>query len=351
MIRYLAALGVLALTFATTPVRAGDVELITVERPPFSSLQDGEPTGFSIDLWRAVAKDIGRSTTFSYVDSFSDMLARIADGTFDIAVANISITAEREQRLDFSHAIFQSGLQIMVPADGGTNMIWKVLLSRELMLSIAVAFLLLLGGGMAMWALERRAQPYFDRSPRAAMFPSFWWALNLVVNGGFEERVPRTFLGRILGVFLVLSSLFIVSIFVAKITAMMTVDALQGSVNSVNDLYGKSVGTISGSTAAEFMGNRNLGFRGYPDLKTLLAGFEKGELDAVLFDAPILAYYAAHDGRDTAQLVGAVFRRESYGFALPSASPLLEPVNRSLLKLRENGTYDGIYRKYFGAPG
>jgi polar amino acid transport system substrate-binding protein len=47
-------------------------------------------------------------------------------------------------------------------------------------------------------------------------------------------------------------------------------------------------------------------------------------------------------------LVGSPFRRESYGFALPSDSPLVEPVNRSLLKLRENGTYDRIYRRYFG---
>ncbi|NIP24394.1 MAG: transporter substrate-binding domain-containing protein, partial [Phycisphaerae bacterium] len=29
-------------------------------------------------------------------------------------------------------------------------------------------------------------------------------------------------------------------------------------------------------------------------------------------------------------------------------SELREPVNRTLLKLKENGTYDGIYEKWFG---
>ena len=40
---------------------------------------------------------------------------------------------------------------------------------------------------------------------------------------------------------MVISSLFVVSLFVARITAVMTVDALNGSVNSVSDLYGKRV--------------------------------------------------------------------------------------------------------------
>jgi polar amino acid transport system substrate-binding protein len=225
----------------------------------------------------------------------------------------------------------------------------NALISRDVAMFIGLAFLTLFGGGMLMWAMERRAQPYFDRPAREAMFPSFWWALNLVVNGGFEERVPRTFFGRIFAVLLVISSLFIVSIFVAKITAVMTVDAIQGSVNSVNDLYGKRVATIQGSTSERFLLDRDLDIETYADLDSLLRDFEGGNVEAVVFDAPVLAFYVNNQGSGDAMLVGSPFRRESYGFALPSNSPLVEPVNRSLLKLRENGTYDRIYRRYFGA--
>jgi polar amino acid transport system substrate-binding protein len=35
-------------------------------------------------------------------------------GAADVAIAGISITAKREQELDFSHAFFETGLQIMV---------------------------------------------------------------------------------------------------------------------------------------------------------------------------------------------------------------------------------------------
>lgn len=328
---------------------AEQLTVVTVERPPFSSVQDGEQTGFSIELWNAVAERLGHQSTFVRQPSFNGMLNAVQNGQADLAVANISITAKREQAMDFSHSIFESGLQIMVPADDSSVTIWEALFSRDLLLAIGVAFCLLFGGGLVMWRLERGKQPYFDLSAREAMFPSFWWALNLVVNGGFEERVPRSFFGRIFGVILVVSSLFIVSVFVAKITTVMTVDAIQGSVNSINDLYGKRVGTIDGSTSSAFLDDRDLDYDGYADLDALIQAFEAGDMDAALFDAPILAFYTSHEGRDVAQMVGAPFRRESYGIALPSGSPLAEPINRTLLELREDGTYDKLYRKYFGA--
>lgn len=340
-----------ALTLSALPqiAPADELNVVTVERPPFSYTDNGAQTGFSIELWEAVAKELGHTSTYQSMDSFPSMLNAVQDGgNADLAVANISITAQREQMMDFSHAIFESGLQIMVPRNADDVVIWDALFSRDLLLAIAVAFLLLFGGGMLMWQFERGKQPYFDLPARKAMFPAFWWALNLVVNGGFEERQPRSFFGRIFGVILVVSSLFVVSVFVAKITAVMTVDAIQGSVNGVSDLYGKRVGTIAGSTSAAYLQDRDLEFDSFEDLDALIIAFEDGKMDAAVFDAPILSFYAAHEGREVAQMVGAPFRRESYGFALPSGSPLVEPINRVLLRLREDGTYDRLQRKYFG---
>ena len=328
------------------------VRVATVTRPPFSLVQDGTDTGFSVELWQALADDIGFETEFLRTDTFGEMLNMVRDGTVDAAAANISITAEREAVMDFTQPIFEAGLGIMIPAsETGSSTLIAAFLSRDLLLAVALAFGLLFGAGMLMWVFERRRQPYFDHSARKALFPSFWWALNLVVNGGFEERQPRSAGGRVLAVILVVSSLFLVSVFVARITATMTVEAIQSSVASVNDLYGRRVGTTEGSTAASFLDDRDLRFRGFAGLAPLIDAFESGELDAVVFDAPILAFYVNTDGAEIGELVGQVFLRESYGIALPTGSALAEPINQSLLKLRENGTYETIYRQYFGASG
>ncbi|CUK19393.1 Glutamine-binding periplasmic protein precursor [Ruegeria denitrificans] len=349
MIRALFAL--ICLTFITLAqqAQAQTLEVTTVTRPPFSYVEDGAQTGFSVDLLAALAESLGWDYSVNRVEAFSDMLGAVQDGTADLAIANISITAARETQMDFSQPIFEAGLQIMVPSEAARRpSLLQALLSAELFIAIGLAFAILLGGGMLMWGFERRSQPYFDRKLNEAWFPSFWWALNLVVNGGFEERMPRTPFGRVLGVVLVVSSLFIVSVFTARITSVMTVDAISGSVNSVNDLYGKQVGTISNSTAANFLTRREIEYTGYPGLDEVLTAFREKDLDAVVFDAPILSYYAAHEGRRFASMTGGVFLRESYGIAFPTGSPLVEDVNQALLSLREDGTYDEIYRKWFG---
>lgn len=328
-----------------------ELQIMTVTRPPFSMVENGTDTGFSIDLWIAVAEELDVTYEFQRVDGFSDMLGAVESGTADGAIANISITAAREATMDFTQPIYSSGLQIMVPDDGQGTSILSILLRRDLILAIIGAFALLFGGGMIMWALERRHQEYFDKPAGEAMFPAFWWALNLVVNGGFEQLAPRSFLGRIMGTMMVVSSLFIVSIFVAKITATLTVDAIQNNVSGMNDLYDKRVGTISGSTAATHLQSRDMRFSGYAGLEEMLTAFESGDLDAVVFDAPILAYYANTRGKGSASMIGNVFLRENYGMVLPSGSVMAEPINRALLKLRENGRYDALLRKWFGATG
>lgn len=331
-------------TFAT----AQELRVATVTRPPFSMQEDGVDTGFSVDLWRALAEDMGRETSFQRTEKFGDMLELVTRGEADAAIANISITAAREADFDFSQPIFESGLQIMVHGDAAGPSIFAALFSKDILLAIALSFGVLFGGGLLMWRFERGQDGYFDLPAKKAAFPAFWWALNLVVNGGFEERVPRSVFGRLFGVLLVVSSLFVVSLVVAKITATLTVAEIQSAVNSVNDLYGKKVGTTRGSTASTYLDNRDLNHRGYEDFASLLAAFENGALDAVVFDAPILAYYVNTSEGDAA-LAGPVFLRENYGIVLPSGSPLAEPLNLSLLRLRENGTYDKIYRKWFGA--
>jgi len=341
----------LALSCLTGQAIAQDLRLVTVTRTPFSQVEAGVDTGFSLQLWDAIAQELGLDYRVDRVENFGEMLTEVEAGRADLAAANISITAEREARLDFSQPIFSSGLRVMVPAGQDGPSVFSVLWSLDLLLAILAAFALLLGGGMLMWRFERNGQEYFQGDAKEKMFPSFWWALNLVVNGGFEERVPRTVMGRIFGTLLVLSSLFVVSVFVAKITSAMTVNAIQSSVQSLNDLYGKTVGTTTGSTAAAYLDGREMQYVGFGSLDDLIEAFELGELQAVVFDTPILSYYVNTNGEGIGELVGPTFLRENYGFALPSDSPLREDIDRTLLRFAEDGTYREIYIRWFGSEG
>jgi polar amino acid transport system substrate-binding protein len=70
-------------------------------------------------------------------------------------------------------------------------------------------------------------------------------------------------------------------------------------------------------------------------------------VDAILFDAPVLLYYAAHEGQGKVSLVGETLRDENYGILLPMNSPNRKPINEALLSIKENGTYQSLYNKWF----
>ena len=104
---------------------------------------------------------------------------------------------------------------------------------------------------------------------------------------------------------------------------------------------------MSGSTSAAFLKSKSIAHVEFTGVDDAIAVLNSRKADAVVFDAPVLLYHASHEGKGKVMVVGQVFRREAYGLLFPPGSPLRKPVNEALLKLRETGVYDGLYRKWF----
>ena len=75
---------------------------------------------------------------------------------------------------------------------------------------------------------------------------------------------------------------------------------------------------------------------------------KKNQVNAVVFDAPVINHYLLSGGSKWAETVGEVFDKQNYGFVLQKGSPLRKDVNLAILTLRENGAYDTLYKKWFG---
>jgi polar amino acid transport system substrate-binding protein len=166
--------------------------------------------------------------------------------------------------------------------------------------------------------------------------------------GGFENEVPHRYWSRLLAMVWIVISLFFVSTLTAKITTSLTVDQLTSDINSYHDLLGKRVGVGENSTMARFLDQQNIPYRRYQDFKAALAALEVGQIDATIGDAPVTHYYVAHAGAGRVLLAGSVFNPDKLGIALPQGSRLREPLDRTLLAIREDGTYDALSRKWFG---
>lgn len=110
---------VLALTIPTGQAIAQDKKLLVATDTafvPFEFKQDGEYTGFDIDLWEAIAKQAGLSYELRPMD-FNGIIPGLQTRNLDVALAGITIRDDRKKVIDFSDPYYESGLAVLV----GTN--------------------------------------------------------------------------------------------------------------------------------------------------------------------------------------------------------------------------------------
>lgn len=342
---------VVPLFWCVPALAAESIIVKTVERKPFSFQTEQGWTGFSIELLDIIAERRNWTVSYQPSENFPDMLDAVRRSEVDMAVANISITFAREREMDFSQPIFDAGLIVMTPTGGGAN-VFEVLFSRDLLLWVGGAIGLLFLAGALIWWVERRPGNVndndYDDGKIGGVGEGVWWAVNVVTQAGFEISSPKTRGGRFIAFTLILTGLFAVSAFVAQITAALTVQELTSKVTGLRDLDGKRVGTTTGSTSAEYMDAHFLPYRDFPTMEALFEALKAGELDAVVHDAPMLAYFASNEGQGRFRLVGRIFKSEKYGFALSERHPLAEVLNQTLLQVREDGSYDQLVAKWFG---
>ncbi|MEZ5726944.1 MAG: transporter substrate-binding domain-containing protein [Burkholderiaceae bacterium] len=338
---------------ATSPAaRAADppLRVLTIERNPYVFVDAGAPSrGFTIELWREIARRLDRPFEFRLETRFGDMLERLRAGEADVVAANVSITAERELWLDFSQPIFDSGLRILTPAGSDSPGLWQAIWSSGVLKLVAAAFGILLVAAHLMWLFERGAQPYFRRPYLAGVWDTFWWAFVIVTMGGFERERPERPLARVFAVLWIVAGLFFVSAFTAKITSALTVGELSDSIRDWRDLGGKRVGIATGTTMERFAQANGLAYQPFADFSEALRSLEARKLDAVIGDAAVAAYYAKTQGRGRVKLSGPLFAPDKIGIAVAQGSPLREAIDRALLRIVEDGTYAQIREKYFAA--
>ncbi len=83
---------------------------------PFEFKVDGKLTGFDVELFEAIAKDIGIDFKWQTMD-FNGIIPGLQSRNIDAAIAGITIKSDREKVVDFSHPYYDSGLIILVRAD------------------------------------------------------------------------------------------------------------------------------------------------------------------------------------------------------------------------------------------
>lgn len=140
--------------------------------------------------------------------------------------------------------------------------------------------------------------------------------------------------------------LLMVATITAEVTASVTVERLEARVTSVSDLAGRDVISYPGTTSWDYLLSNGLDPRAVDTIDDAYAQVRSGEADAFVFDASIIEWLVGN--RSGVQVAGPVIQPENYGIATPQGSTLTEAIDRALLQLREDGTYERLKKSYFG---
>ena len=339
-----------ATSLAAQPVDGQELRVGTTVAPPFAiKTEQGQWTGIGIELWRDLATVLGLDYQFEE-RSFQGILEGVADGSLDVAVAAITITAERERYMDFSHPFHTTGLSIAVPHEPSYKIWWKVVerfLSLDFFVLMIFLLLVLLLSGFLLWLFERHRNPnMFGGGPSKGIGSGFWWSTVTMTTVGYGDKYPTTFGGRLVAFLWMFISIFIISSFVAAITSALTVSELEGSVKSLDDLKIRRVGTVQGSTGEAFLLDENIVSSPHVNSILGLEAVANKELDVFVGDAPILKYLVKEKFRRSLQVLPKTFARQDYGIAIKNNSPHREQLNRVLLQYINSEDWNSLLKRY-----
>ena len=112
-----AALVGLSLTLTgASAVQAQGKELVVATDTafvPFEFKQGNTYTGFDVDLWAAIAKELNLKYKLQPMD-FAGIIPGLQTKNIDAALAGITIRDDRKKVIDFSDPYYESGLAILV---------------------------------------------------------------------------------------------------------------------------------------------------------------------------------------------------------------------------------------------
>jgi ABC-type amino acid transport substrate-binding protein len=326
------------------------LKVYTAPAPPFVIVEPERLTGFSIDLWKEIALRTDLEYEWVVIDRVPDIVEAVENGKADAGISAIVMNSEREKVLDFSHPFFISGLRVMTikePIRPFRN-IFSAIFSLDVLKLFAAFFVLILIVANVVWFFERRTNSHFPKSYFAGLWEAVWWAAVTVTTVGYGDRVPLGKAGRILGLFWMVAGLFLVANLTAGVTAHITIKELQGQNKQLEDMTKSTMATITNTTVETFLTERGINYITAPTLEETHQLLLDGKAKGVVMDAHILSYYVQKYGNGELEVIGETFEEEFYGIALPIDSPHRELINQTLLDIMDDGTFNEIYKKWFG---
>lgn len=292
----------------------------------------GKPSGMSLDFWDLINDKVPARIEYRYFSSLDSLLEAVRTGKVHMSINPITVTDERMKYLDFSQPFYISGTTMVRPAQNGfwafLQNFFSVNFWRAAALLLGVLFIV----GLIMWLVERkRNEAMFHRGLRG-LGDGFWWSAVTMTTVGYGDKAPATPGGRVVGFVWMFAAILIISGITASIASSLTVQTLEEKITSVEDLRRFKTGTVAASSTEAFLKLYGIRPQTFPTIQAALEALQQGQLEAVVYDRPILRYQLQQMGPHELALSSQTLKTDYYSFVFPNNSPLREALDPLIVR-------------------
>ncbi len=313
-----------------------------------------EVSGFEIDLWKAVGRELAvkglvKDWKFTPVE-FADIELGISNGSADVAISGLTIRSSRLEWSSFSMPTFNSGLGIMVLKEDAGFFSGVIIMWNALKIPIFLFAMFILFFSFIIWGLDRDKDPTNDAGGFSdKIYPGFFQAIYFCIvtcsTVGYGDFTPKNWRAKVVVCALIFVGLGAFGNFISLMNVARMEYAIE-KFKDPSDLKGSIVLTQKGTTSVDTV--KKLGAKPVTvrDIDSACDGLLLGRADAVVFDYPVLLNYVK-ENPNKVKMTGSMFDEQYYGFMLKKDSPLKEAIDMAILGLYEDGTYKTLYDKWF----
>lgn len=320
--------------------------------PPFVIENDGVFTGLAIDLWEDLATKNNWQFTYQEYETFRELIDAAAQGRIDLAISNITITQQRALTVDFTQPWFDGGMRLMVRSEQGTGLrsIVKGLAQAGFITAYTWIIFVIAFATILLTLFDRRFDKSFPLRWREGIAESFYTVMSVVTSGRPPARKNLFgWLGRIWQALWLVCGVAVLAFVTSSVTSVMTTLAITNQINSVDDLGSNPVGVLAGTVEEDYAYEKGLVVRSFPNIIEATNSLINGRITAIIADGPVLEYYSYINSDLPVKVVGRLFERDKYGFALTPHSPFTRELTLAVLGAIDTGKVEELKTKYLGS--
>ncbi|CAI4222997.1 unnamed protein product [Auanema sp. JU1783] len=362
---------------ANPPMGTADkfhVKVVTLHEPPFITVSDVDPdtgrcpgnqgsicdwgdvetldetgmkrnntlwkccSGYCVDLLNKLASDIGFTYTLYKVrdekwglkteNGWNGLIADLINNKADMCVTSLKLNSERARDIDFSLPFLETGIAVIVKIRSGVLSPTAFLEPFEYSTWVIILFVSIQGAAFSIFIFEWvspysfNMQKYPPPDHKFSLCRSFWLVWATLFSASVSTDVPKSSVSRFMALVWAAFGLTFLAVYTANLAAFMITRVQYYDLTGIHDPMKNKFFRMNISAGVDAVRNE--------------------ELDAFIYDAVVLDYWAGKDANCELMMVGKWASMTGYGIGFPKNSPYTAMVNQYMLQYQQKGDLERL---------